>query len=406
MLDLDAIRARFPALQRTEDGRRVAWLDGPGGTQVPVDVIDAVGQVYRDGVSNLGGHFEASRDGGRIVAGARAAAADLLGCQPDEVAFGQNMTSLTLASSRAISRHWTPGDRVVVTTLDHAANVTPWERAAVDRGAEIVSVPFDPDTGRLDPEAVADAVDDRTRLVAVCAASNALGSVTDLPPIIRAAHEVGALVYVDAVHYNAHRLSNARALGADFVAASAYKFFGPHTGLLYGRAELLESITPYKVEPAPDHGPGRWETGTQSFESLAGVTAAIEYLTSLGAGTDRRQQLESAFGAIEAHEAALTSRFLAGLAELDHVHLYGPAGGGPERVSTFAVDVAGRSAADTAAELGARGIHVWDGHYYALGVMRQLGVLESGGLVRIGFVHYNTADEVDRVLQALDDLGG
>ncbi len=382
----------------------MAWLDGPAGTQVPSVVIDAIAARLREGVSNHGGSFAASRDGAELADAARLAAGDLLGASPGEILFGQNMTSLTFAMSRAIARDWLPGDRVVVTNLDHDANVSPWREVAQEKGAEVVPVPFDPATGLLDAVAVTSAINERTRVVAVTAASNALGSVTDLVPIVKAAAVVGALSYVDAVHYSAHRLSDVRTLGCDFLAASAYKFFGPHTGLLYGKKEHLETLTPYKVRPAPETAPDRWETGTQSFESLAAVTAAIDYLASLGTGEDRRHRLQSAFDAIRAHEDGLSTRFLSGVAEMPGVRLYGPPDAGDQRVSTFAVDVAGMGAQEVAAEMGRRGIYVWDGHYYAVEAMRQLGLLEQGGLVRIGFVHYTTAKEVDRVLGVLEEL--
>lgn len=403
--DVVEVRSRFPALSRSEEGRQVAWLDGPAGTQVPSSVIEATTTLLRDGVSNHGGDFAASREGEASTEAARTAVADLLGAAPHEIVFGQNMTSLTFAMSRAIARDWRPGDRVVVTTLDHDANVTPWREAAQEKGAETVSVEFDPATGLLDPEAVIAAIDERTRLVAVTAASNALGSVTDLAPIIKAAGEVGALSYIDAVHFSAHRLSDVGTLRPDFLVASAYKFFGPHTGVLYGRTEHFERLRPYKVRPAPDAAPDRWETGTQAFESLVAVTAAIDHLASLGEGETRRHRLESAFGAIRSHEDALSIRFLSGVSEMPGVRLYGPPEAGDQRVSTFAVDVAGMSARRVANEMGRRGIYVWDGHYYAIGAMQQLGLLEQGGLVRIGFVHYTTTEEVDRVLDALEDLG-
>jgi cysteine desulfurase family protein (TIGR01976 family) len=313
------------------------------------------------------------------------------------------MTSLTFATSRAIARDWGPGDRVIVTTLDHDANVTPWREAAREAGADVISVEFDPATGLLDPAAVIDAMDERTRLVAITAASNALGSVTDLVPIIAAARRFGALTFVDAVHFSAHRLSDVALLQPDFLVASAYKFFGPHTGILYGRREHLKSFTPYKVVPAPDSAPDRWETGTQSFESLVALTAAVEHLAALGEGASRRSRLESAFSAIRNHEEALSTRFLSGIAEMPSVRLYGPSEVGEQRVSTFAVDVVGRSPQTVAAEMGRRGIYVWDGHYYAIGVMEQLDLMD--GLVRIGFVHYSTTSEVDRVLEVLEVLG-
>jgi len=403
--DVTRIRRQFPALSRQQDGRDVAWLDGPAGTQVPSSVIEATTTLLREGVSNHGGHYAASKHSEALTHEARAAAADLFNASPDEIVFGQNMTSLTFATSRAIARDWGPGDRVIVTALDHDANVTPWREAAREAGAEVISVEFDPATGLLDPAAVIDAMDERTRLVAITAASNALGSVTDLVPIIAAARRFGALTFVDAVHFSAHRLSDVALLQPDFLVASAYKFFGPHTGILYGRQEHLESFAPYKVLPAPDSAPDRWETGTQSFESLVAVTAAVEHLASLGQGADRRSRLESGFAAIRTHEETLSTRFLSGIAEMPSIRLYGPPEIGEQRVSTFAVDVAGVSPEAVATEMGRRGIYVWDGHYYAIGVMEQLGLMERGGLVRIGFVHYSTPSEVDRVLEALDTLG-
>jgi cysteine desulfurase family protein (TIGR01976 family) len=332
--------------------------------------------------------------------------ADLVGGDRSEIVFGQNMTSLTFAASRAIAREWKPGDEVVVTSLDHDANVSPWRLAAEDRGAQVRVADIDPEDGTLDLESLDGAIGERTRLVAVTAASNALGTVTPLTDIVEMAHRVGALVFVDAVHYSAHRISDVRALGADFLAASAYKFFGPHTGLLWGKAEHLDRLTPYKVVPAPGSGPGKWETGTQAFESLAGVGGAVDYLAALGNGATRRERLESAFEAIRAHEDSLAERFLAGIAEMPGVTVYGVADGArlDERAPTFAVDVAGVTAREAAAEMGRRGIFVWDGHYYAVAVMQRLDLAARGGLVRIGFVHYNTPEEVDRVLAALDDI--
>ena len=407
-LDLSAVRSRFPALSRAEGGRPVAYLDGPGGTQVPAEVIEAMAGRLRVGTSNIGGAFGASREADSVVAAAREAVADLLGGRPEEVAFGQNMTSLTFAVSRALARSWGPGDEVVVTRLDHDANVAPWRRAAADRGAAVRLVDFDPADGTLDLAHLERVMGPHTRLLAVTAASNALGTV---PPVRRAAdlaHAAGALVYVDAVHYAPHRLVDVAALGADFLACSAYKFFGPHTGVLWGREALLEALEAYKVVPAPDSGPGKWETGTQSFESLAGVAAAVDYLASLGAGGIRRERLAAAYAVIREHEEALARRFLAGVAALSHVRLYGlaePTRLG-ERTATFALEVAGLSPEEASRRLGNQGLHTWSGDYYAVGVMEHLGVASRGGLLRIGFVHYNTAEEVDRVLAALAGLRG
>jgi cysteine desulfurase family protein (TIGR01976 family) len=407
-LDISAVRSRFPALCRTEEGRPVAYLDGPGGTQAPAGVIEAMAGRLRVGTSNIGGAFGASREADAVVAGAREAVADLLGGHPEEVAFGQNMTSLTFAVSRALARSWGPGDEVVVTRLDHDANVAPWRLAAADRGAAVRLVDFDPADGTLDLAHLERVLGPNTRLLAVTAASNALGTV---PPVRRAAdlaHAAGALVYVDAVHYAPHRLVDVAALGADFLACSAYKFFGPHTGVLWGREALLEALEAYKVVPAPDSGPGKWETGTQSFESMAGVAAAVDYLASLGAGGIRRERLAAAYAAIGNHEEALAGRFLAGVADLPNVRLYGlaePARLG-ERTATFALEVAGLSPEEASRRLGDLGLHTWSGDYYAVGVMEHLGVAARGGLLRIGFVHYNTAEEVDRALEALAGLRG
>jgi len=402
------VRALFPALARTEGGRPVAYLDGPGGTQVPAGVIEAMARRLREGTSNLGGPFGASRDAEATTAGAREAAADLVGGSPSEVAFGQNMTSLTFALSRALARRWGPGDEVVVTRLDHDANVTPWRLAAADRGASVRVVDFDRGDGTLDLEEMARVVGDHTRLVAVTAASNALGTVPPVRRVAELAHAAGALVYVDAVHYAPHRLIDVAELGADFLVCSAYKFYGPHTGVLWGREALLEQAEAYKVVPAPDAGPDKWETGTQSFESLAGVAAAVEYLASLGDGTTRRARLRSGLAAVRVHEENLARHFLEGIAGMPRVRLYGLSDPRrlAERTPTFALSVAGLHPDEAARRLGEQGIHTWSGDYYAVGVMEHLGVAERGGLLRVGFVHYNTVEEVDRVLAALAGLAG
>jgi len=392
LFDIDAVRARFPALHRQENGHPVAYLDGPGGTQVPETVIDAMSAVMRDGVSNLGGGYGASDLAVEVTASARAAVGRLIGCEPAEVAFGQNMTSLTFAVSRALAETWSEGDAIVLTSLDHDANFAPWAMAAERVGVEVRVAEFDPATGLLDAQAVIGLLDEHVRLVAVCLASNALGTVVDVASISRAAHEVGALVFVDAVHAGPHLRIDVDVLGCDLLAASAYKFFGPHTGLLFGRSALMAGLPAFKVRPAPSDPPGKWETGTQSFESLAGVAAAIEYLESVGAD------------AIADHETSLGRRFLEGVAGMGHVRLYGSPEMGPDRVSTFAVAVESRHPDAIARRMIDSGIYVWSGHYYAVNAMDRLGVLEAGGLVRIGFVHYNTFEEVDRVLTVLDGL--
>ncbi|MFQ5555255.1 MAG: cysteine desulfurase-like protein [Acidimicrobiia bacterium] len=404
MFDVERARSQFPALLRNVRGAPAIFADGPGGTQVPDAVIDAMAALLRSGSANLGGPFATSEETEQVVTGARSAVSDLLGAaSPDEIAFGQNMTSLTLAVGRALGRTWEPGDEIVVTRLDHDANVSSWMHAAAEAGAVLRFVDFDGERGTLDPARFDGVLTDRTRLVAVTHASNAIGTIVDVAAVTARAHEVGALVYVDAVHYTPHGPVEVGEIGCDFLAASAYKFFGPHTGVLYGRLEVMGSLDAVRIRPAPADPPGKWETGTQSFESLAGVTAAIGYLEQFGDGATRRARLVAAMEATRAYEAGLSERFLAGIAANDRVSLYGVSDAGG-RTPTFAVAVAGLGAREVAERLGAQGIFVWHGHYYALEVMSHLGVLDSGGLVRIGFVHYNTADEVDRVVAALAAL--
>jgi cysteine desulfurase family protein (TIGR01976 family) len=406
LLDVDAVRSRFPALERMEGGRRVAYLDGPGGTQVPQSVIDALSGVLRDGVSNLGGAFGASAAAERIMTEGRAAMADFFNARPGEISFGQNMTSITLAVSRALAGEWREGDAIVVTSLDHDANFTPWARAAADRGVEVRIAEFDPSTGELSPESIASLLDDRVRLVATCVASNAMGTVVDVEAVTALAHEAGALVYLDGVHAGPHHLMDVADIGCDFLVASAYKFFGPHTGILYGRQDRLADLDFYKVRPAPSDPPGKLETGTQSFESIAGVTASVDYLAGL-AGDDlstRRRCLEEAYGRIRAHESGLSTRFLSGVKSLPRVALHGVPVMDDRRVATFALSVEGIPAPEVAARLTGLGLYIWAGHYYAVNAVERLGYLGSGGLVRIGFVHYNTPEEVDRSLEALAAL--
>lgn len=366
---------------------------------MPEDVIVAMSDVLRGGVSNLGGGFASSEVAELATTAARRAMARMLGTEPDRVSFGQNMTSLTFAMSRSIASTWREGDAIVLTSLDHDANYTPWVMAARDAGVQVRVADFDAATGLLGPEALMALIDEDVRLVALGLASNALGSVVDVARVADAAHGVGALVYVDAVHAAPHRRIDVEALGCDFLAVSSYKFFGPHTGILYGRPGPMSRLDAYKVRPAPSDPPGKWETGTQSFESLAGVAAAVGYLESLGDGS-----LDTAFAAIEEHETTLGRRFLDGLDRMRHVTLFGPPHTGPDRVSTFALEVSGVRPDHVARRMADAGVWVWAGHHYAINVMNRLGKLDSGGLVRIGFVHYNTIEEVDRALEVLADL--
>ncbi len=384
----------------------MAYLDGPGGTQVPKSVIDAMTAVLEQGVSNLGGGFGASVLAEETTDRGREAMADFFNALPEEIAFGQNMTSITFSVSRALARSWRPGDALVVTSLDHDANYTPWVLAAEDAGAEIRVAEFDVATGELDPATVEDLLDERVRLVAVCVASNAIGTLVDVAAITQLAHEVGALVYLDAVHAGPHQLNDVRAVGCDFLVASAYKFFGPHTGILYGRLDRLAELEFYKVRPAPSDPPDKLETGTQSFESIAGVAAAVDYLAGLSGESSggRRDRLVEAYASIRAHESSLAARFVDGISALPRVHLHGvPDADGP-RVATFAVSVEGRPAPEVAAHMAGDGLYVWSGNYYAVNAIDRLGFADNGGLTRIGFVHYNTEAEVDRALESLAAL--
>lgn len=402
-LNTAAIRAQFPALRREENGTAVAWFDGPGGSQVPHSVIDAISGFLTHGGSNHGGAFTASRDSEEAHETARLAVADLFGTRPDDyVAFGMNMTSLNFALSRALAATWGPGDEVVITRLDHDANVAPWLRAASDRGATVKWVPFDTTTYRLDLEALADVVGPRTKVVAITHASNAIGTIVDIAAASRITHAAGALIVVDAVHYAPHGLIDMADTDCDFLLASAYKFFGPHIGAFAGRSTLLEELDAYKVRPSPATGPGKWETGTQSFEALTGVTAAIDHIAGMAPSEPtRRDQIAVAFAAIQEHALALGERFLSGLP--DTATVFGITDDLTARTPTYAIELEGMSARRLATELGDRGIYVTDGNYYAVEVMRALR-REDGGLVRIGFLHYTTDDEVDRLLNALHDL--
>ncbi|MEX0756678.1 MAG: cysteine desulfurase-like protein, partial [Acidimicrobiia bacterium] len=345
-----------------------------------------------------GGGFDASVASGDTVATARQAAADLLGGSADEIVFGPNMTTLTFAFSRAVARTWSAGDRIIVSGLDHDANVTPWVMAAADRGVEVDYVGIDTSDMSLDLDHLDDLLTERTRLVAVTGASNTFGTMVDVARVASAAHGVGALCFVDAVHLAPHIRIDAGMLGIDAVVCSAYKFFGPHVGSMWVRRELLAGLEPYKVRPAPSDGPGKFETGTPSFALLAGYTAAVDYLASLGSGPDRPSQLDSAFAQIRGWEETLGRRFLDGLGE--EVALYGK-GSMDGRVSTFAVRVPGESPQATARRLAADGIFLWAGHNYAIEPVTRAGLLEDGGIVRVGFLHTNTESEVDRVLESL-----
>jgi cysteine desulfurase family protein (TIGR01976 family) len=408
--DPAVLRPEFPALAMEHDGQPVVFLDGPGGTQVPASVIDAVAAYYRESNANHGGAFATSVRSDAIVAEGRAAVADLLGAaSPAEVKFGQNMTSLTFALSRSIGRLLRPGDEVVISRLDHEANRAPWMAAAADAGAAIREIEVDLATCTLDLASLEDALSERTRLVAVGYASNATGTVNPVAEIVRRARAVGALTFVDAVHLAPHGPLDVAALGADFVACSAYKFFGPHLGILWGRSELLAALPAYKVRPAED----RWETGTQNHEGIAGTLAAVEYLASMGErfggvapGAPRRKRLLAGMAGIEAYERDLSLLLLDGLAEVPGLTLHGLADPArvAERTPTFALTLDGWSPRAVTEALAARGIYAWDGDFYATTLIEDLGLAAAGGVVRVGLAHYNTAAEVERLLAALGEI--
>jgi cysteine desulfurase family protein (TIGR01976 family) len=406
--DLARVRSRFPALAREIDGRPAVFVDAPGGSQVPDPVIEAMAGYLRRSNANAHGAFATSQETDRLVADAHRASADLLNADADEVVFGPNATTLLFAISRSVGRSLGPGDEVVVTRLDHDANVRPWVLAAEDAGATVRWVDVREDDATLDPASFEVALSERTKIVAFTLASNAVGTITPAAELTRLVHErTPAIVACDGVHLAQHRRIDVRAIGADLVVCSPYKIFGPHLGILFGRREVLSSLRPYKVRPAEDALPFAFETGTQNHEGFAGWVAAVEYLVGLGVGEGRRASVADAFErAIVPYEASLSERFLEGIHGIAPVRLYGIADPGRvgERTPTFAIRVGEQHPAETAKALAERGIFVWDGNYYALEIMERLGLQDSGGAVRVGFCHYNTTDEVDRVLEELATL--
>jgi cysteine desulfurase family protein (TIGR01976 family) len=411
MIDVEACRRQFSALQRKVNGKVPVFLDGPGGTQVPRRVMDAVAHYYSTCNANHGGVFTTSRESDAILHEAHQAAADLLNApSADEIVFGQNMTSLTFHLSRAFGRTLRAGEEILVTRMDHDAMVSPWVLAARDAGAAVRFVDIHPEDCTLDLDDLRRQLNPRVRLLAVTCASNAVGTVNDVRQITRLAHEAGALVYLDAVHYAPHGLMDVQEWGCDFLACSAYKFFGPHVGILWGRRDLLANLPAYKVRPATDELPDRWMTGTQNHEGLAGVTAAIDYLADLAApgapDASRRQQLCAAFAAIRDYETQLARRLLDGLAARPRFRVWGITNRDQLawRVPTVSITATDRTPLQIAEHLANREIYTWNGNMYALELTERLGLEANGGLLRLGMVHYNTVEEVDRLLTALDEL--
>jgi cysteine desulfurase family protein (TIGR01976 family) len=399
--DIAAIRSRFPAL-----GDGYAYLDGAAGTQAPTSVIDAIASTYRVGIGNVGGPFPASARSMAIVADARQAVADLVGGEASGVVFGPNSTTLVYRFAHTLSAGWREGDEVVLSRLDHDANVRPWVQAAARAGAVVRWAEVDVDTGELPVEQYDALLGDRTRLVAVTAASNILGTRPDVSTITAKAHAVGALTFVDGVHSTPHDLPDVRDLGADFFVTSAYKWAGPHIGALVADPALLDTLRPDKLMPSPDRVPERFETGTSPFADLAGVTAAVDHLAGLAdpdPALPRRERLRTSMEAMGAHERELFDVLLGGLGGLPEVTLYGK----PARRTAIAYfRVSGRTPAEVAEHLANRGVNVWHGHSYAWELTGALGLRDSGGAVRAGLAHYNGREDVDRFLTAVAELPG
>ena len=435
-LDLTQIRAQFPALAQTINGHPAVFLDGPGGTQVPQRVIDAISNYLRQHNANTGGAYATSHNTDAIIANARSAMADFLNCSADEVIFGPNMTTLTFMMSRAIGRELGPGDEILVTRLDHDANVSPW-LALEEKGVTIRWAQIHAEDCTLDVEDLAAKLNSKTRLVAIGYASNAVGTINPVKEIVRLAHSVGALAYVDAVHYAPHGLIDVRDLNCDFLVCSTYKFFGPHMGVLFGKRNHLESLHPYKVRPLTEAVPFRWEWGTLNHECIAGIAACVDYIASLSGESSsgvphpepalsgvegrfslaghgdvgtRRAQIISAFQALHRHEHSLMRRLIAGIKEIPTLKIYGITD--PScfdwRCPTLAIRAINQTTDITplalASKLGEQGFFTWDGNYYALNLTERLNVESSGGFLRIGLAHYNTAQEVDRLLAALHEI--
>ena len=408
--DIAWVREQFPSLELQVNGQPAAFLDGPAGTQVPRQVMDAVQNYFLEANSNTYGAFLTSRRTNQVISTARAAMADLFNCTPDEVVFGQNMTTITFDLSRAVGRELEAGDEILLTTLDHDANFSPWA-ALAEKGVVIRKVDIRESDCTLDLDDLKAKLCSKTKLVAVGYASNIVGTINPVAEITRLAHAAGAITYIDAVHYAPHGPIDVKALDCDFLVCSPYKFFGPHMGVLYGKKPLLERFKPYKVRPATDTVPECWETGTQVQELIAGIQAAVEYLAELGRRSDgsaktRRAALLAAYRSTVAYERALAAKLIEGLLALPGLRFFGitDAQRFHERCSTVSFRLKKGTPTELAAFLGDRGIFTWDGNFYALNFTERVGVEALGGVLRVGLVHYNTAAEVDRLLAALAEF--
>ena len=431
-LDLTQIRSQFPSLSQTVNGHPAVFLDGPGGTQVPQRVIDAISNYLRRNNANTGGAYATSRQTDAMISEARAAMADFLNGSADEIIFGPNMTTLTFMISRAIGRELGPGDEILVTRLDHDANVSPW-LALEEKGATIRWAEIHQEDCTLDVEDLAAKLNSKTKIVAIGYASNAVGTINPVKEIVRLAHSVGALAYVDAVHYAPHGLIDVKDLDCDFLVCSTYKFFGPHMGVLFGKRDHLTRLRPYKVRPLTEAVPFRWEWGTLNHECIAGITACVDYIADLGCNhetsghsrlgcpssearpsatnpSSRRAAIIAAFEAIHRHEHALVQRLMNGISKIPQLKIYGitDPSAFAWRCPTLAIRAINQTNDTTplalATKLGERGFFTWDGNYYALNLTERLNLENSGGFLRVGLAHYNTADEVDRLLAALREI--
>jgi cysteine desulfurase family protein (TIGR01976 family) len=410
--DIAWVREQFPSLKLQVNRQPAAFLDGPAGTQVPKQVMDAVQNYFLTANANTYGAFATSRRNDALVASARGAMADFFNCDSGQVVFGQNMTTTTFALARAIGREMKPHDEIVVTTLDHDANVAPW-RALEEKGVVIRQVDIREADCTLDLDDLKRKISEKTKLVAVGYASNIVGTINPVAEITKLAHAAGALMFIDAVHYAPHGLIDVKALDCDFLACSPYKFFGPHMGTLYGKREHLEKFKPYKVRPASDVSPECWETGTQVQELIAGIGAAVDYIAELGRHCDprvkgRREALQAAYRATHQYETGLLTRLIEGLQTIPGMRIFGitDAKRFDERCSTLSFRLGDHNPTKIAAFLGDRGIFTWDGNFYALNLSERLDVEKHGGVLRVGLVHYNTAEEVDRLLAALHEFPG
>lgn len=409
-LDVSWVREQFPALSQMVNGHPATFLDGPGGTQVPQQVIDAISNYLKCSNANTRGAYATSQRTDTVIDNARSAMADLLGCDSDEIVFGPNMTTLTFEISLSIGRDLSPGDEIVLTQLDHDANISPW-RALEEKGVVIRMVDVHESDCTLDMDDMARKITNRTKVVAVGYASNAVGTINDVREVVRLAHKVGAKAYIDAVHYAPHGPIDVRSLDCDFLVCSTYKFFGPHMGVLYGKRELLRELTPYKLRANTNEVPFRWEWGTLNHECIAGITACVDYLADLGrqlnpGAASRRSLLTAAYRGIAQHERDLMERLIRGMMSIPKLKLYGISD--PRRFDhrcpTLAIRVEGFTPLELAAKLGELGFFTWDGNYYAVNLTERLNVEKDGGFLRIGLAHYNTEEEVSRLLTALRNI--